>query len=48
MEYEADEICRVDDGLLCGAYLTRTSCRNGFQIPDNPGEAAFGMAFQSE
>ena len=43
-----DEIVRVDDGLLCGAYFARNSCQKGFQIPESPKEAAFGMAFRSE
>ncbi|EEQ31885.1 OmtA [Microsporum canis CBS 113480] len=39
---------RVDDGLLCGAYFSRTACQAGFKISDNPTEAAFGMAFQTK
>ncbi|KAM5433050.1 hypothetical protein MferCBS31731_007274 [Microsporum ferrugineum] len=38
----------VDDGLLCGAYFSRTACQAGFRISDNPTEAAFGMAFQTK
>ncbi|EFR00715.1 sterigmatocystin 8-O-methyltransferase [Nannizzia gypsea CBS 118893] len=39
---------RVDDGLLCGAYLARTACQAAFKISDNPTEAAFGIAFQTK
>ncbi|THC87537.1 hypothetical protein EYZ11_013018 [Aspergillus tanneri] len=38
---------RVDDGLLAGAYLTKSVMANNGQIPDIPSKRAFGLAFQS-
>ncbi|KAM3066420.1 hypothetical protein ACMFMG_012061 [Clarireedia jacksonii] len=38
----------VDDGMLCGAYLSKTMRRTNFKITDSPHEAAFCAAFETK
>ncbi|KAK6352248.1 hypothetical protein TWF730_009079 [Orbilia blumenaviensis] len=35
----------VDEGMLAGAYLSRSIATNGYQLAEDPGKRAFGMAF---